>query len=196
MKTTLKRRLNRCSLGRFLHRRKDRGQGQLEFILSLLTIMFTIFWTWEVVLAVYTYNVLSDAAKEGVRYAMVHGSNNCYPSGGTTAQSSTACTSVTAPTLCDGSTASAETTGANVVTTVKCYAKLSLHDISGLTIPTTQTTGCNNIPISTGGTCMYPDGTITAGSRVNVVVQYTYVPFLALPIRPTLTTASQGRIVN
>ena len=193
MKTMLNRRCEASRLRR-VFRHRDEGATQIEFILSLLTIMFTIFWTWEVVLAVYTYNVLSDAAKEGVRYAIVHGSNNCYASGpGGTTQT---CTGVTAPTLCNGNTAALDSTGANVVTTVNCYAQLSLHDISGMTIPTTGTTGCNNIPISAGGTCMYPDGTNTAGSRVNVVVTYKYVPFLALPITPTLTTASQGRIVN
>ncbi|HLW78686.1 MAG TPA: TadE family protein [Terriglobia bacterium] len=170
--------------------RADEGQSQIEFILSILTIMFTIFWTWEVVLAVYTYNVLSDAAKEGVRYAIVHGSNNCYPSGGATAQSS--CGSVTAPTLCNGRSPnpapdnSTSCTGANlsacnnVAWTVGCYAQLSLHDISGMTITTN-----------------WPDASLnTAGSKVNIVVSYKYVPFLALPITPTLTTASQGRVVN
>lgn len=175
MKTLLNR-LRHTS--RRWQRRDDEGQAtQIEFILSILTIMFTIFWTWEVVLAVYTYNVLSGAAKEGVRYAIVHGSNNCSAQGpGGTAQT---CTGVTTQTLCDGSTSSVSSAGTDVKTTVTCYAKLSLHDISGMTTTVT-----------------WPDSTNTAGSKVNIVVTYAYVPFLALPITPTLTTASQGRIVN
>src|SRR5205085_12359791 len=51
------------------------------FVLSILTVLFVMFWTWEVVMAVYTYSVISDAAREGVRYAIVHGLKNQYCSG-------------------------------------------------------------------------------------------------------------------
>lgn len=188
---------SRRRLERWLGR--EEGQGQIEFVLSILTIMFTIFWTWEVVLAVYTYNVLSDAAKEGVRYAIVHGSNNVYcsgpgPSGGCPAAASGA----TAPNLCDGSAATAppdanastQTTtasspGNNVARTVVCYAQLSLHDIK-------ESSGQGSMSIRVD----YPQGTNAAGSLVNVTVSYKYAPFLALPITPTLQTAASGRIVN
>lgn len=175
----MNRLLNRVSK-RFRSRRwrSDEGQGQIEFVLSVLTIMFTIFWTWEVVLAVYTYNVLSDAAKEGVRYAIVHGSNNAFCSGPQPAAGCPSSKGMTAPTLCDGSTPKADTAGTDVVTTVTCYAKLSLHDISGMTVTPSWVT--NN----------------QAPNQFNLTVKYTYVPFLALPITPSLQTAASGRIVN
>ena len=37
----------------------------------------------EMIVLIYTYNVLADSAKEGVRYAVVHGSRNSTPSGPT-----------------------------------------------------------------------------------------------------------------
>jgi hypothetical protein len=161
----------------------DEGQGQIELIISILTIMFTIFWTWEVVLAVYTYNVLSDAAKEGVRYAIVHGSNNAWCSGPQPSGKCPSQTGLTAPTLCDGSAAKGDAAGSDVITTVNCYAKLSLHDISGMTVTPAWTTPASS-----------PNN--QAPNEVNVTVKYTYVPFLALPITPTLQTAASGRIVN
>lgn len=163
------------------------GQGQIEFVISIITIMFVIFWTWEVVLAVYTYNVISDAAKEGVRYAIVHGNNNAYCSGPPPAGKACPTPGVgsTAPTLCDGTpAASSDTAANNVITTVKCYAALSLHDISGITVTVTY-------PPPPGGTA-----TNAPPNEVDVAIQYNYVPFLALPIRPLLVATSSGRIVN
>ena len=61
--------------------RADRGAVEIEFVLSILTVLFTMFWMWEVVMAVYTYSVISDAAREGVRYAIVHGLKNQNCSG-------------------------------------------------------------------------------------------------------------------
>lgn len=98
------------------------GAVQIEFILSLLTILFVMFWTWELVMAVYTYNVLSDAAKEGVRYAIVHGSNN------------TNCSGPNVP-------ACPDPTGGNVVNVVQTYASLAFHDLSAMVITVTYPDG-------------------------------------------------------
>ena len=182
MKTPLTRHLERSPLRNWL--RAAEGQGQIEFVLSIITIMFVIFWTWEVVLAVYTYNVISDAAKEGVRYAIVHGANNEWcsgPNAGTAGDGQCQNTG-TAPTLCDGTSAlGTDTAGANIKTVVNCYAKLSLHDVSGMTV-----------------TVNWPPGNTTnrPPTEVDVSIQYNYVPFLALPIKPLLVATSSGRIVN
>jgi hypothetical protein len=141
-------------------RREPRGQGQIELVLSMLTIAFVIFWTCEVVMAVYTYSVLADAAKEGVRYAIVHGSRNSN------------CSGPNVPPCPD-------IAGNNVVNLVKDYARYSLHDVSTMTVSVT-----------------YPDGSITSPSRVRVEVAYRFVPFTALPLRPTLRAAAEGRIAN
>jgi len=60
---------------------KDRGQAQVEFLLSVLSVAFVIFWVLQFMVLVYTYVVLAGAAKEGVRYAIVHGARNGSPSG-------------------------------------------------------------------------------------------------------------------
>jgi hypothetical protein len=143
--------------------RGTRGAIQIEFVLSFLTIMFVIFGIWELIMVVYTMNVLSDAAKEGVRYAIVHGGGNINCSG---PDPSTTCTNP-------------DPTGDNVVNLVKDWARYSFHDISGINVTVT-----------------YPDATSDAPGRVRVQVAYNFIPFTALPIKPTLTAAAEGRIVN
>lgn len=100
-------------------RRNSRGAVQIEFILSFLTVMFLIFGMWEMIMVMHTMNVLSDAAKEGVRYAIVHGGG-----GGTT------CSGPSPPAECT----SPDPGAANVRAVVSDYAKFTLHDISGITI--------------------------------------------------------------
>ena len=141
----------------------DRGAIQIEFILSLLTVMFVVLGIWELIMVVYTMNVLSDAAKEGVRYAIVHGGGNAN------------CSGPNPPPSCT----SPDPTANNIVTLVKeGYAKYSFVDISAITVTVT-----------------YPDGSNVAPNRVRVEVQYNFVPFTALPIRPHLRAAAEGRIV-
>jgi Flp pilus assembly protein TadG len=96
---------------------KSRGQAQVEFVLSILFILMFIFGMLELVLLVYTYNVLADAAKEGVRYAVVHGtdSSNCSGPGG-------------------GGMSCTDSSGANVRTAVQQYAQYSFHSVSSMTI--------------------------------------------------------------
>jgi len=106
-----------------LHKRlagKSRGQAQVEFVLSVLFVMLFIFGMLEMVLLVYTYNVLADSAKEGVRYAIVHGTDSatCSGPGG-------------------GGVSCTDTSGANVTATVKQYAQYSFHSTSTMTIAVT-----------------------------------------------------------
>lgn len=111
------------------HRRfrcRDKGAVQIEFILSFLTIMFLIFGMWEMIMIMHTMNVLSDAAKEGVRYAIVHGGG-----GGLT------CSGPSPPPECT----SPDTTGAQVTAVVRDYAKYTMHDISAITITVTYPDG-------------------------------------------------------
>ncbi len=113
-----------------LQRRKDRGAVQIEFILSILVILFIMFAMWELIMIVHTMNVLSDAAKEGVRYAIVHGSHN------------TNCSGPAPPPECTDPDA----TGTRVAAVVLDYAKYSLHDVSGITVSVTYPDGANIPP--------------------------------------------------
>jgi Flp pilus assembly protein TadG len=90
--------------------KSQRGAAQIEFALCMLVTVFLIFWVFEMMMVVYTYAVLSDAAKEGVRYAIVHGNDVASPSG-------------------PGNVG-------NVQTIVTGYAQYALHDISAMPAPT------------------------------------------------------------
>ena len=103
--------------------RADRGAVEIEFVLSILTVLFTMFWMWEVVMAVYTYSVISGAAREGVRYAIVHGSKNSNCSGPVL----TACPAGGTP----------DPSAAKVTAVVRDYASYSFHDISSISINVT-----------------------------------------------------------
>src|SRR5574341_1103289 len=111
--------------------RGERGQAQVEFALSIMVVLFTVFCAWELLMAMYTASVLADAAKEGVRYAIVHGSGS---------------------TLCSGPNTSApcvnDPTAVQVANVVKDYAKASLHDVSAITVSVTYPDGSNEAPNS------------------------------------------------
>lgn len=82
--------------------------------MSIWTVFLVTFLIFEFSMAVYTYSVLGNAAREGIRYAVVHGidSSNCSGPG---------------PGCSDA-------TGSNVKAVVKDYAALTFHDISGMTV--------------------------------------------------------------
>jgi len=145
----------------------DRGAVEIEFVLSILTVLFVMFWMWEVVMAVYTYSVISDAAREGVRYAIVHGLKNQNCSG--PVPTGFACPAGGTP----------DPSGAKVVAVVKDYASYSFHDISSISINVT-----------------YPDTYNVSPNRVQVAVTYNFIPYTALPFHPKLTATAQGRIAN
>lgn len=92
----------------------------MEFALSLMTVLFVLFCCWELLLAIYTASVMADAAKEGVRYAIVHGSH-----------------SASCPAPCT-------TDPANVTAKVTEYAQASLHDISAIVITVEYPDGGND----------------------------------------------------
>lgn len=98
----------------------QRGQAQFEFVLSFMFLFLLIFGTLELILLLYTYNVLADSAKEGVRYAVVHGTDSatCSGPGG------------------NGVTCS-DSSGSNVQATVNQYAQYSFHSTSAMTVTVT-----------------------------------------------------------
>ena len=99
---------------RRIKNRSQEGQATIEFALSAVFLVMLIVGCVEIVVMVYTYTVLADAAKEGVRYAIVHGTGvgaaNCSGPG----NASVTCT---------------DSTGANVKAAVTNYAALSFHTI-------------------------------------------------------------------
>jgi Flp pilus assembly protein TadG len=152
------------------NRRGEKGQAAVEFALTIVFLMLLIVGFVELIMMLHTYNVMADAAKEGVRFAIVHGAANTGGSGPSTGSATTPpCTTLNATT----------TNVTSVKDAVKAYAQLSLHDVSNLTV----------------NVC-YFDGTNKNANRVGVAVSYPYQPFFGLGW-PTVTVkaAAQGRIV-
>ncbi len=68
---------------RILNRRRwrERGQALVEFALVGFVFFLIVFGTIDVGRAVWNYNTLSEAVREGGRYAIVHGENSDEPAG-------------------------------------------------------------------------------------------------------------------
>ena len=146
--------------------REAQGQASVEFILSILFVMFMFFWALELVLWVYTYSVMAGAAKEGVRYAIVHG---C---GADASHCSGTCSSPASPCT--------DASGTNVINVVKDYAKYCFHDISALS-PTV------NYPDNSAASPSRVQVIIHYSYK-----PFFSLPWSP----PTINAAAQGRIVN
>ncbi len=92
----------------------ENGSMLLEFSISVWMIILVAFLIFEFCMTVYTYSVLGDAAREGIRYAIVHGTDNASCSG--------------------PSSGCGDATGTNITSVVNSYAALSFHDVSGMTV--------------------------------------------------------------
>jgi Flp pilus assembly protein TadG len=92
----------------------QRGQAALEFAFVVVVLVVLMVSILEMTMFVYTYSALTDAAKEGVRYALVHGSSGTAAAG---------------PTGGSGCLSSGP-----VVNTVQTYAALSLHSATSMSI--------------------------------------------------------------
>src|ERR1700739_1215990 len=116
---------------RRMNNRKEKGQSTVEFALSVVFVMLLVVGSVELVVMVYTYSVLADAAKEGVRYAIVHGTgfgaSNCSGPGG-------------------GGVTCTDSSGSNIQAVVKNYAALSMHDPNAMTITPTYPDGSSVSP--------------------------------------------------
>jgi len=147
--------------------RGEAGQAQVEFALVIVFIMLLIVGFIELILFMYTYNVVADAAKEGVRYAIVHGAANTGGSGPT----------------CPCSAIDGEP-GTGVV---KTYAQYSLHDVKGtkMTVTVDYNPGGNNGAACNKSPCL-----------VRVSVNYPYQWFFGLRWSTVnVYSAAEGRII-
>ena len=64
---------------RGIHR--ERGQALVEFSLIFIAFFLLVMGAVDVGRAVWNYNTLAQATREGTRYAIVHGANSSDPSG-------------------------------------------------------------------------------------------------------------------
>ena len=155
--------------------RDQRGQAMGEFALVVLMLILLFLGMIEMVGVMHTYTTLANSAKEGVRYAIVHGSRNSIQSGPTCP-----CPDIDGPAAPYG-VPPGYGSGYGVV---KTFAQYSLHDTTGLTVTVTYPDTAN------------PPANL-APNRVQVVVSYPLRPFFNLGW-PTVTVnaAAEGRIMN
>lgn len=59
--------------------RDDRGQSLVEFALASVIFFMTLFGTIEFGRGIWQYNMVSDLAQEGARWAAVHGNKSASP---------------------------------------------------------------------------------------------------------------------
>ena len=99
------------------------GQAAVEFALIIVFLVVFLISFLEITALVYTYSVLADSAKEGVRFGVVHGtlSSTCNGPGA-------------AGIACD-----AGATGVKAV--VSNYLSSSLHDKAAMTVTPTYPDG-------------------------------------------------------
>ena len=64
-----------------LHHERERGQALVEFSLAGIVFFLLLFGMIDVGRAVWNYNTLAQATREGTRYAIVHGADSSDPSG-------------------------------------------------------------------------------------------------------------------
>src|SRR5690349_14387137 len=62
-------------------RPRDSGQAMVEFALTIVLVFIVFVSALQMILLMSAYNTLADAAKEGMRYAIVHGTGNTNCSG-------------------------------------------------------------------------------------------------------------------
>jgi Flp pilus assembly protein TadG len=148
--------------------KSQRGQAAVEFALTITILVFLLVGMLELTMFIYTYSVLADAAKEGVRYAIVHGASGTDSSGPTSGDASkTPWPACTTP-----------ATG-SLLSTVRTYAAASLHSTSSMNIY-----------------ACYPDGSNKPGSGVQVSVNYPYQPLFGLGWpKINVSANSAGRIM-
>ncbi len=143
-----------------------RGAALIEFSLVAITLVLLVIATLEFDRLLLMYTSVADAARAGVRYAIVHGSTRTG-------------------TGTDGPSGPAANPS-EVLTVIRNNARAGL--MAGSALPAACAPG-------TPGICVtYPDGSNAPGSRVQIRVLYPYLPFSILPMRVNLGATTQGVI--
>lgn len=159
----------------------------VEFSLTIFFVFIIFVSAVQMIMLMHAYNTLADAAKEGVRYAVVHG----------TGKSSAYCSGPGNPSVIPVLTCT-DSAGTNVQTTVTNFAGLAFQNISSTNNGCSTGVGVNvcydpnsaNTNSSFGAACSAP------GCLVRVTVSHTYTPLFGLGWPNfTLNAAADGRIM-
>lgn len=161
---------------RFQPLNDDTGSALVEMAASCVLLIAMFFGVFEFGLASYTYHYVSDAAREGARFAMVRGSTSCIntPSLGTCNATATQISDYVKNLGYPGINASAYMT----VT----VSWLTATTVTGGTNTTTTWATCT-------GTCNLP------GNMVNVVVSYAFPLAIPFSSNRTINVTSTAAMV-
>lgn len=159
--------------------RRQRGQAMTEFALVALPFFFLLFSIIEFGRVVYSIQMLNNAAREGARYAIVHGSESGSPSGP----------------MPGGVPNSYDLTGLQVGQTVKKHA-IAIIDSGpadyAVTVKWCATAACPDTNSIGQG-----DGTNARSQTVKVEVRYHYRPLMGMtPVPPFILTGGSTLVVN
>jgi Flp pilus assembly protein TadG len=122
--------------------RQQRGQAAVEFAFVVVFLVLLLVSILEMTMFIYTYAALTNAAKEGVRYAIVHGA-------------STGTTVLGSPVASPWPPCATAATG-TLLSTVQTYAALSLHNTSSMSIDACYPDGDNKPGSAVQVTVSYP----------------------------------------
>jgi hypothetical protein len=94
---------------------REDGQASLEMVVSFMVTFSLVFWLFELCMFTYTCSVLNVSTQQGVRYAIMHGTDSSNCSG-----PDSQCTD--------------QAPYSNVQAVVTSVASASLHNISAMTV--------------------------------------------------------------
>lgn len=160
-------------------RRRSAGQAMVEFALIAPLFFFLLFSIIEFGRAVYYIQMLNNAAREGARYAIVHGAESTCASG--------PFPSSFTETPCDP-------TGAKVVAATKSAAIAIIDSTANAFAVDVRWCSNDGDIVDCPGT--YGDGDNGRNQTVKVTVAYTFQPMIAgvVPL-PTFTMTGGSTLV-
>jgi Flp pilus assembly protein TadG len=112
----------KANTGLFRRLREDCGSIMIETTLGFMILMTMVLGILECSMMAYTFSVMEDSAREGVRYATVHGIDSSS---------------------CAGPSSGCDATAANVVSDVKAYAKTFTGGLNTMTVTVTYPDGAS-----------------------------------------------------
>lgn len=145
----------------------EQGASLVETALSIVILLTVIFGVFEICLAVYSYHFISEAAREGTRYAIVRGST------------------------CSGFTSACPASTTDIKTYVKSISFPGIDPTKMTVLPSwsAYTSSGNSCPAT--GPCNSP------GNLVTIQVQYSFplaIPFI--PARTLAMTSTSSMIIS
>lgn len=158
---------------------RQAGQAMVEYALVMVFLFVLFVSIIQVIMIMYAYSTLANSAKEGMRYAIVHGTgsgkSSCSGPGNSKVTPALTCT---------------DSTGTNVQTAVTNFAGLSFQNVTSSDVTVDYDPGSANTN-AFGAACSAP------GCLVRVTVSHTYSPLFNLNWASfTMNSAAEGRIAD